>query len=324
MSIFIKVKTTAIQIFRMMHMHTIEVRDISKRFKTKEGFVDALKNINLRIEEGEIFGLLGPNGAGKTTLINILIGIVYPDKGSVRILGKNPFKDRGVFEQMNCVLSGARFHWILSPREILKFYGMIYGLDKKTIQERTKELMSFFGMEGIADRKFRYLSTGEKARLSLAKSLLNQPKVILMDEPTLGLDPEISQRVREEIKRINREFKTTIVLTTHYMNEAEQLSDRIAFINKGEIADIGTVEKVKLKKFLGYDVSIKVREIKGLQFLKKSGFRVSGRTIAKTIKKDTELNDILSLLVGSGYEVLNIEVKKPTLEDYFIRMVRGG
>lgn len=303
-----------------MIMNAVEVKNVSKTFHEGKQSVYALKDIDLAIESGEIFSLLGPNGAGKTTLLNIMTGLVYPDSGSVRILGKDPAKNRDVLEKMNIITAFGRYSWVLRGEQILRFYAMAYGIPKNTMEKRIERLSAFFNIHGILKRKFGYMSTGERMRISFAKALINNPKLILLDEPTLGLDPDIAIKVRKEIKRINRKFGTTIVLTSHYMHEVEELADRILFINKGKIVDIGTPEGLKKKKFSDYELAISLRKIKDAAFLKKHGFSIKGNRISKSVKSDN-VNTILAFLVKNKYEIVDIEIKKPTLEDYFVRML---
>ncbi len=301
----------------------IQISNVSKIYKVKKKDFYALKDVNLTIEKGEIFGLLGPNGAGKTTLLNVLIGLLYPDRGEAKVLGFRPYKDRQVLERMNFISGETRFHWSLHGIDILNYYGMSYNIPKKERLKRINELMDFFRIEYIRNKKFAWLSTGERMRLVFAKALLNKPEVLLLDEPTLGLDPDIAIRVRKEVKRVNKVFGTTILLTSHYMNEVEQLCDRIAFIDHGQIIDVGSVEKVKLNKFDSYEVAIHVDKIKNREVLQKQGFKISGNKISKNLSHDENLSEILSFLVKLGYKIQDIETKKPTLEDYFVKIVNG-
>ncbi len=306
-------------------MKAIEITNLSKIYKVKKKDFYALKDINLIIEKGEIFGLLGPNGAGKTTLLSILIGLLYPDKGDAKILGVKPYSNRDVLERMNFVSGETRFHWSLFVKDILNYYGMAYNIPKAIRQKRIEELIDFFEINHIRNKKFAWLSTGERMRLVLAKALLNKPEVLLLDEPTLGLDPDIAIKVRKEIRRVNKIFGTTILLTSHYMNEVEQLSDRIAFINKGEIVDVGSVEKVKLSKFETYDVTVQVDKIKNKPVnegvLRTAGFKVSGNKISKTLSYEENLSEVLSTISGLGYKIHDVQTKKPTLEDYFVKIL---
>jgi ABC-2 type transport system ATP-binding protein len=303
-------------------MHVVEVNNVSKKFKEHGKWFQVLDDVSLKVKEGEVFGLLGPNGAGKTTLLNILLGILTPDSGEARIFGENVIKNRNILEKVNFVSGETRFHWLLNIQDVLRFHGRSYGLKSDDIDKKIKELTSFFGIDDILKRKFFNLSTGQRMRLIFAKSLINDPKLIFFDEPTLGLDPSIAIKIRKEIKRINKEMGTTIILTSHYMNEIEQLSDSVTFIHKGKIIDRGTVENVKLKKFSTYDVFLNVKELKNREYLKKNGFKIIGnRKIRKELQIGDSISELLSDLVKKRIDVTNIETKKPTLEDYFIKIM---
>lgn len=302
-------------------MNVIEISHVSKKFKDQGRKFYALRDVSFAVEEGEIFGLLGPNGSGKTTMLNIIMNILDPDIGSVKILGRDPRKDRTVMESTNFVAGDARFHWALTVGNILNFYGMIYNIEKNERKRRLEELTRAFGIEHLLNRRFYTLSTGETMRTVLVKALLNKPKIILMDEPTLGLDPEIAMKVRKEIRRVNRKFKTTVLLTSHYMNEVEELADRIAFINKGRIVDIGSIKDVKSKKFDTYEVIITLAEAKDKQFLLKNGFRIKGNKISKSVGNDKNISEVLSLLESRGLRVTYVETRKPTLDDYFVKIL---
>ena len=227
----------------------LEIVRISKQFRRKDGSREkfyALRDVNLHVKEGEIFAILGPNGAGKTTLFNIIMNLLYPDSGHVRIFGRKA-SDREVFSRVGYVSGEQRFHWALSVLDVLNVGGMLYGVKRKERMERIRSLVRLFGLQSVLRSKFDVLSTGERMKLAFAYALMNNPKLLLLDEPTLGLDPDAAIRVRKEIKRINRELKTTIVLTSHYMQEVQQLANRIAFVNKGEVRDVGTVSGIRKK-----------------------------------------------------------------------------
>lgn len=299
-------------------MSAVNIINVSKKFKERKKVVLALKNVNLEIKKGEIFGLLGPNGAGKTTLLSIILGILSPDYGQVLVMGEDVHKKRDIMEKMNYVSGETRFHWVLTVKDVLNFYGMSYGITRKELQKRINQLLDFFEIRDIAQRKFDSLSTGERMRLVFAKALLNKPRILLFDEPTLGLDPQIAIKVRKEIKKINQKLKTTILLTSHYMQEVESLCDRIAFINEGKIMDVGSVEKVKRSRFSTYTLIMEVEKIKDLHHLIRRGFKIKDNKIHITLSFEDSLNDILSFFSQNGYKILDLQIKKPTLEDYFI------
>jgi len=221
---------------------------------------------------------------------------------------------------MNLVTNDSHFHWVLSCRDILEFYGRVYGIESKKRTKRIKQLSKTFGIEKIMDRRYSYLSTGEKMRLNFAKALINHPDLLLLDEPTLGLDPDIAIKVRTEIKKISRKFGTTILLTSHYMQEVEQLCERIAFIYKGKLVDIGDVNKIKSRNFSSYDIIVETSGVKSVQRLEKHGFKVYGNILKKRLDTDENISKPLTVLNKLGINVINIETKKPTLEDYFIKI----
>jgi len=298
----------------------IVIQHVSKSFRWRGASIHALDAVNFSVAQGEIFGLLGPNGAGKSTLLNILMNLLLPDEGAVRILGKNPSQDRSVLEHMGFVAPDAEFHYALNARDILTFYAKSYGVPLAEREQRIAHLLDFFGLKNIADRRFHVLSTGERMRLRFAKALINNPKVLLLDEPTLGLDPDMAVHLRKEIQRINKELGVTILLTSHYMHEVEQLCSRIAFICQGKIIDLGTVQEVKLKHFVTYDVFITLAAVMDKRFLEKLGLRVHGNKCKITLKEEQDLSELLAKLHEQGYRVRDLKIKRPTLEDYFIKV----
>jgi ABC-2 type transport system ATP-binding protein len=304
-------------------MEAVKVVNVSKKFKAdRKAHIHALKNVSLEIEEGEIFGILGPNGAGKTTLLNVMTGLLIPDSGYVKIFGKTLQEDRTVLEKINYVSGESRFHWNLTPKNILNFYGMLYNVPRTERKRRMNHLIDIFEVGPFVNQRFGHMSSGQRMRTVLAKSLINNPKLLLLDEPTLGLDPDIALKVRKLIASINKERKTTIILTSHYMSEVEQLCKRIAFIHQGKVVDVGEVEKVKLKKFAVYDVMIELRRIKKPDLLRKMGFKIQGNRLFIPLDQDKSISELLSKLVSKGYHITDLEIKKPSLEDYFIKMLK--
>ncbi|HDQ25662.1 MAG TPA: ABC transporter ATP-binding protein [bacterium] len=232
-------------------MFIIEASDVKKTYTSgflKRRRVEALKGITLSIEKGEIFGFLGPNGAGKSTFLNILMGLLLPDSGEISILGNRlrgsdyPMKLK---KRMNMCSGNPNLPWCLTVRENLRFYAMLYDIASRTREKRISGIIEEMGLSKYADTRFDELSTGNKQKLSLAKSLINEPEILLLDEPTIGLDPDISQKIRVYIKKLHKEKGVTVILTTHYMKEAEGLCGRIAFINNGEIKAQGTTDELQ-------------------------------------------------------------------------------
>ncbi|MCP2519754.1 ABC transporter ATP-binding protein [Candidatus Aminicenantes bacterium AC-708-M15] len=229
----------------------IEIENLHKIFKRglfRPQVIHALKGINLKIKKGEIFCLLGPNGAGKTTLLNILSLLLYPDKGKIKIFNQDISKKENFLKaRLNLCSGNPNFPWTLTVYEILNFYGKLYGLRGKKLKKRIAKYCELLEIKNFLNRRFEELSTGTKQRLALAKSLLNEPELLFLDEPTAGLDPDIALKIRNIIKKIHSEKKPTIILTTHYMAEAEMLAERIAFIKDGEILAEGTPQGLKEK-----------------------------------------------------------------------------
>lgn len=304
-------------------MNIIEIKNLSKRFKENKKQFYALKDVTLGIKKGEIFGILGPNGAGKTTLINIMLDMLIQDEGELQLFGKDPHKQREVLERTGFVSGMSRFHWSLRPKNILMIYGIMHGLSKKETDDRTEKLIKFFNLEKTVPKKFQMLSTGERMRLIFAKALIHHPEILLLDEPTLGLDPDMAIKVRNEIKRINKKFNTTIVLTSHYMQEVEMLANRIAFMDRGRVIDIGKIDHLKKKQFDTYEILVKVRKIKNRQFLVRKGFIVKGNEISRTIPAGEDVTETLHMLASKKFDIVDFKTKRPTLEDYFVKLTGG-
>jgi len=288
----------------------------------------ALKGIDLQIEQGEIFGILGPNGAGKTTLLSILSTLLLPDQGKVQILGIDGLQDgHRIRERVNISSGNANFLWSLTVQENLHFYGMLYGLVGKERQNKVQTLISLFDLEEHRDVPFDRLSTGMKQRLSLAKSLLNDPEVLFLDEPTVGLDPSVSIWFRDQVRSIQKEKGITVLLTTHNMREAEYLCNRIAFLKAGEILTTGTAESLKRMVRMGDTVRI---EFTG-KILEEEILRIDGvinysiqNNLCEVLVDEGEkrLGPLISLFTQSGVQVTRVSLGQTDLEDVFIEFAK--
>ena len=210
--------------------HALQIDDLVKRYPTG---TEALRGVSLDIEDGEFFGLLGPNGAGKSTLIHCATGLAQPTSGAIRVFGHDAIDH---YEQARLAVGLApqdlNLDWFLTAEETLDYHGGYFGMPKKERRERTKELLDAFSLTEKRDERTRTLSGGMKRRLILARALMHRPRLLILDEPTAGVDVELRLELWQYVQRINEEG-TTILLTTHYLEEAEQLCDRIAFINDG-------------------------------------------------------------------------------------------
>lgn len=210
--------------------------------------IEALKGISFTVNKGEIFGLLGPNGAGKTTTMKILTTLLAPSSGEAKILGYDCFGDeKFIRDKINFIFGGERgLYWRLSAYENLQYFGDIYKVPGKVLKQRILQLVKLVGLEGREMEKVENFSKGMKQRLQIARGLINDPEILFLDEPTIGLDPVGAKELRKIVLKLKEDGKT-ILLTTHYMQEADELCDRIAIINNGEIIDIGTTKQLKLK-----------------------------------------------------------------------------
>lgn len=225
-----------------------EVVSIKNVYKTFPNGAKAVQGLSLDIRKGEIFGVLGPNGAGKTTLLNMISTLLLPDEGEIWILGESVLRaPNRIRSQMNFCSGHANFAWSLTVRENLRFYALLYGLRAPAREQKIEALIQAFDLVSFADRRFDEVSTGTKQRMALAKSLLNDPAVLLLDEPTVGLDPDIALRVRQYIVQYHRKSGCTVILTTHYMQEAQELCERIAFVREGRVLALGTPDELKAK-----------------------------------------------------------------------------
>ena len=293
----------------------IEIEGLTKRF----GSLTAVDHVDLTIPRGEIFGLLGPNGAGKTTTIQMLITIKKPTEGTARINGFDIRESpHDVRRQVGIVFQEPSIDSILTGRENLELHGRLYGVPRGEREERIRELLKLVDLEKRADDLARTYSGGMKRRLEIARGLLHQPAVMFLDEPTLGLDPATREHIWEYIERLRDERGTTIVLTTHYMEEADALCDRIGIIDHGRIIALDTPRA--LKASLGGDlVTLRLKDpstkpFEGLPFVEKAELR--GREVVLTVRNAPQN---LAALVKAAGDVEAVEVHTPTLEDVFLR-----
>jgi ABC-2 type transport system ATP-binding protein len=216
-----------------------------------------LRQVDLTVAPGAIFGVLGPNGAGKTTLISILATLLLPDAGQATVLGLDVVRDAArLKERINLAASGAHFLWCLTVEDNLRFYGRLYGVGGRALADKVERLLNLFGLAEYRAVTFERLSTGLKQRLGLAKALINDPQLLFLDEPTSGLDQEMAQHMREEILRLNRETGVTMLLTTHNLREAEMLCTEVAFLKEGQLISEGRIPELQQRLGLGDHLSL--------------------------------------------------------------------
>lgn len=321
----------------------VEVSELKKYFiskkkklfkKTEKKEFKAVDGVTFDIYKGEIFGLLGPNGAGKTTTIKMITGLLSPTSGSVKVMGKDVDKNpMDALSNIGTVLAGDRsIYWKLTARENLEYFGALYGLNKKEAKARVAEVLKRLNLEEKADELVEKFSTGMKQKVALGKALMPNAPVVLLDEPTLGLDPQSALNLREIILDIKNEGRT-VLLTTHYMEEADFLSDRIAIIDGGRIIALDTPEnlkrglnKIKSIKIELTNISDKLKdEITSLENIKSVilNYNEETRSYLLTIHHNNGadiVQRILDCIAENKCRVLNVNVIEPSLEDVFINL----
>jgi ABC-2 type transport system ATP-binding protein len=311
-------------------MLAVDAKDLTKTFRS--GWFgrrrkEALAGASLEVPRGAIFGLLGPNGAGKTTLLSILATLLLPDSGSAKILGHDVVRDAGAIRRrLNMASGNASFVWSLRPPEVLSFYGRLYGLSGRGLRMKVAELIEQCELGPYAKTEYNELSTGLKQRLAMAKALLNDPEVLFLDEPTLGLDPDVSIRLRAQIASLRRERGTTIILTTHYMREAEELCDEIAFIKAGRILAQGTADALKRQIRIGEVIRMRLDPAVPAGLDRLPGIlqaHTRGEHVELTVDTvDKRLPEILRWLHEQGVLVRDCQVQEPELEEVFVELSR--
>lgn len=297
----------------------IQTRGLRKVFKGKREVV-AVHGIDLDVAKGEIVGLLGPNGAGKSTTLSMLVTIQRPTAGSARVAGLDVVASPGeVRKRVGIVFQEPSLDTLLTARENLMLHGRLYGVPPERLRARTDEMLALVQLTDRADDLVKKYSGGMKRRLEIARGLMHEPAVLFLDEPTLGLDPAARERIWQHIRELRAKSGTTIVLTTHYMEEADALCDRIAIIDHGKIVAMDTPPR--LKAMLGGDVVVlrapkaDPAALRALPFVKE--LEEKDGALHLTVEHAAQN---LARIIGAAGEVTSVEVRTPRLEDVFIAL----
>jgi ABC-2 type transport system ATP-binding protein len=305
----------------------IETKGIKKYYKK----VRAVDGIGLEVRQGEILGILGPNGAGKSTAISVISSLIRPDEGDVFFKGESILKNPAAIRRvMGIVPQEVALYPDLSAAENLKFFGKLYGLRGEKLKTRMQEVLDLLELNGRAKDAVKNYSGGMKRRVNIGAALLHHPEVLIMDEPTVGIDPQSRSHILDTVKALNKKGMT-IIYTSHYMEEVEQLCDRIYVMDHGKVIASGTKED--LKNLMGGDdiVSLQtdrasegfLKELRGN--LKVKNADQKGNSITLMVQKDCDiLSDIFEAASRNGVKLKSLDIKTPTLEDVFLYLTGRG
>jgi len=298
----------------------LSVKNLNKIYNKN---IQALKNLNLEVNEGEIFGLLGPNGAGKSTFINILSGITTKTSGDVNVWGFNLDKNpRQVRASLGIVPQEVNVDPFFTPKNLLELQAGLYGVKKK--DRITDTILELVSLKDKANSYTRNLSGGMQRRLLIAKALVHKPPIVILDEPTAGVDVELRKKLLESVKSL-QSIGVTIILTTHYLSEAEEMCDRIAIINKGRLIALDTTENMLNKiqsKIVKFKINRKVSNLGDISKLIKIVSNNSNELIVSYEKNKVNIQNIIDSLKVQNIDILDVQSTDPDLEDVFIKLIK--
>lgn len=300
----------------------VEAKNLKKTFKTKQGNVEAVRDVSFKVNKGEVFGILGPNGAGKSTTILMLTTLLRITSGTAKINDLDVVKnDSEVRNKIGIALQDTGIDNLLTARELFYTTARLWGLSKSKSKDRTEEMLNLVGLTEAADRRVKTYSGGMKRRLDLGLSLVHKPEVLFLDEPTTGLDPGSRRVLWDEIKKL-RDEGVTIILTTQYLEEADELANRISIIDEGLVVAEGTPDE--LKSSIGGDViTLTFRTdddaIKAQTIIENSD--IEDNQIRVTVENGAEkIPNLLNQLVSKDINVQSVSANKPSLDDVFLKV----
>ena len=301
-------------------MDRVSFNNVTKEFKNKA----VLKGVSFNIEAGDIYGLIGENGAGKTTLLKLIVNLLKPTSGNIQVLGKEIKKDSyDYLRNIGALIDEPVFYKKLTLYENFKVHCEYLGFYD---EEKLENVLIRVGIHNKKDRKIKELSFGEKQKLAIAYALITEPELLILDEPTNGLDPIAIVELREILLKLNREFNTTIIISSHAINELETLANKVMFLKNGEIVEDGLLEEIKEKCSVYIEIEVEDSS-KALAILEKElnirNMKLINKGTIRVYEALEERKKILSTLVKSDVEVLSFNMVQISLEEYFIKKVRG-
>ena len=299
-------------------MYAVELHNLSK---TYPGGKQAVQNVSLALEPGEVFGFLGPNGAGKTTTVKLLNGMLTPTEGICRVLGSDPaLEPEKVHAVSGVVTEHARMYENLTGLENLVFYAELFGISADEAAGRAEALLQEMELEEAKDRKLAAWSTGMRQRISLARALIHRPKILFLDEPTSGLDPESAQNVNRMIREMAENSGITVFLCTHQLRYAQEICTRYGLIEEGRLLAAGTLEELRAEAFSQITLQIRASSMPtGM------GFRQTGAQEYETmIRTEEEIPEIVRRIAAAGGDIYKVEARQPDLEDIYFALTAAG
>jgi ABC-2 type transport system ATP-binding protein len=307
-------------------MEAIQTQDLTKHYRSglfKRKNIPALEKVSLSVEQGEIFGLLGPNGAGKTTFVKLILSIVHPTSGTATVLGY-PLGKRILKEYCGYLPENHRYPGFLTAENTLVFFGRLNGLPETNLKEKARALLETVGLKDWAKVKTKKFSKGMLQRLGLAQSLINDPKILFLDEPTDGVDPIGRKEIRDLLLSLKARG-TTIFLNSHLLSELEMVCDRVAILNKGKVVRLGTIAELTTQKLayvlqLSSPVTKEIREQLQQTILP---IEYNDTSLVVSLHDKSELNRIIDILRAGGIGIESMNQQKTSLEDYFIQIMKG-
>ena len=302
----------------------IKTVNLTKRYSGLWGkqAVEAVKNLNLEVYRGEIFGFLGPNGAGKTTTIKVLLGIIYPTEGEAYVLGQ-PAGDPKNHYRISYLPENPYFYDYMTGREILTFYARLFGIAEPERSKRVNELLDRVGLSRAADQTLRTYSKGMLQRIGLAQCLINDPELLILDEPTAGLDPIAHIDIRDMILDLRNQGKT-LFISSHQLSDVERVCDRVAILNKGVMVQLGRIEEL----LAGGHVEVIADKVPNgaVEPIRQLGGKVSlhdGRLIVEQ-PDNGSVDRVIDIVRAAGGHIVSVKPYRRTLEDLFVETIQGG